>query len=173
MTDSTPPTDLPDPIAAWVAADRAMDVDGMRALMSPGVTLVSPLTDAFDFTGPVDVAGVFAAAFDVLDDVDVARVTGAGPDWAVHATNTVNGRPLEEIQWLHLGADGLIDRITLFMRPVASAAELLATIGPALARRGLMMPGPARAASVLGRMPAMQLHMAEKRIMPRLRPGRA
>ena len=166
------PANLPPTIESWVAADRALAADRMRDLLSPGVTLVSPLTDAFDFTGPDDVAGVFAAAFEVLADVAVARVTGAGADWAIHATNTVNGRRLEEIQWLHLGDDGLIDHITLFMRPVASAAELLAVIGPALARRGLMAPGPAKAASALGRMPAMQLHMAEKRIFPRLRPRR-
>lgn len=166
------PANLPPTIESWVAADRALAADRMRDLLSPGVTLVSPLTDAFDFTGPDDVAGVFAAAFEVLADVAVARVTGAGADWAIHATNTVNGRRLEEIQWLHLGDDGLIDHITLFMRPVASAAELLAVIGPALARRGLMAPGPAKAASALGRMPAMQLHMAEKRILPRLRTRR-
>ena len=48
----------------------------------------------------------------------------------------------------------------MFMRPLASTAELLAAIGPALARRGLMSPGPAKAASALARMPAMQLHLA-------------
>lgn len=129
------PAILPPTIESWVAADRALAAGRMRNLTAPTVVLASPLTDAFDFTGPDDVATVFAAAFEVLDDVDVAR-------------------------------------ITLFMRPVASAAELLAVIGPALARRGLMAPGPAKAASALGRMPAMQLHMAEKRILPRLRPRR-
>lgn len=58
----------------------------------------------------------------------------------------------------------------MFMRPLASTAELLAAIGPALARRGLMSPGPAKAASALARMPAMQLHLAEKQVMPRLLP---
>lgn len=86
------PVNLPPTIESWVAADRALAADRMRDLLSPGVTLVSPLTDAFDFTGPDDVAGVFAAAFEVLADVAVARVTGAGADWAIHATNTVNGR---------------------------------------------------------------------------------
>ena len=164
------PAILPPTIESWVAADRALDAGRMRDLMAPAIVLASPLTDAFDFTGPDDVAAVFAAAFEVLDDVDVARVTGAGADWAVHATNTVNGRRLEEIQWLHLGDDGLVDRITMFMRPLASTVELLAAIGPALARRGLMSPGPAKAASALARMPAMQLHLAEKQVMPRLRP---
>ena len=114
----------------------------------------------------------WVAADRALADVAVARVTGTGADWAIQATNTVNGRRLEEIEWLHLGDGGLIGHITLLMRPVASAAELLAVIGPALARRGLTAPGPAKAASALGSMPAMQLHMAEKRIMPRLRPRR-
>lgn len=164
------PAILPPTIESWIAADRALDADRMRDLMAPAIVLASPLTDAFDFTGPDDVAAVFAAAFEVLDDVDVARVTGAGADWAIHATNTVNGRRLEEIRWLHLGDDGLVDRITMFMRPLASTAELLAAIGPALARRGLMSPGPAKAASALARMPAMQLHLAEKQVMPRLRP---
>lgn len=74
------PAILPPTIESWIAADRALDADRMRDLMAPAIVLASPLTDAFDFTGP------------------------------------------------------------------------------------------AKAASALARMPAMQLHLAEKQVMPRLRP---
>lgn len=156
-------------ISAWVAADEAQDTTAMKKLLDPDVRLISPLTDAFDFTGPDDVAAVFDAAFEILDDIAIKRVTGSGADWAVHATNTIGGRNLEEIQWLHLDDDGLIDEITLFMRPLSPAADVLAAIAVPLARRGLMPVAKARAASALGAVPAMQLRMAEKRILPGLR----
>ena len=50
------PAILPPTIESWVAADRALDADRMRDLMAPTIVLASPLTDAFDFTGPDDVA---------------------------------------------------------------------------------------------------------------------
>lgn len=161
--------DKPAAIAAWEAADRRQDLARMKEQIAPGVRLVSPLTNQFTFNGPDEVMAVFESAFEVLRDIVVSKVTGADRDWVLWGTNTLKGRNLEEIQWLHLDDDGLIDEITLFIRPVAAAADLLARIGPPMARRGLMGRRWARAASILGAMPSAQLQLAEKQIMPRLR----
>lgn len=159
----------PPAIEAWEAADRRQDLTVMRDQLANDVRLVSPLTDQFDFRGPDEVMAVFESAFEVLRDIVVKRVTGADRDWVLHGTNTLHGRNLEEIQWLTLDDDGLIAEITLFIRPVAAAADLLAVIGPPMAERGLMGKGAARAAAALGSMPKLQLLAAERLIMPRLR----
>lgn len=158
----------PAAIDAWEAADRRQDLDVMRAQLAADVRLVSPLTDIFTFDGPDAVMGVFESAFELLRDIEIHKVTGADDDWVLHGRNTLDGRSLEEIQWLHLDGDGLIDEITLFIRPVTAATALLARIGPPLARRGLMHRGWARFAAILGAMPHAQLRSAEKLIMPRL-----
>lgn len=129
---------LPLTIQTWVEADRRQDLGVMRAQLAADVVLISPLTDAFTFSGPDEVMAVFEAAFDLLADIEIAGVTGAGKDWVIHGTNTLGGDNLEEIQWLTLDEEGLIVRITLFIRPAPAAVTLLSRIGPGLKRRGLM-----------------------------------
>lgn len=115
----------PEAVAAWVAADRRLDLNTMQAQLAEDVVLVSPLTDGFSFHGPHDVAQVFASAFDLLTDIRIHKVTGAGADWVLYGKNTLGRDNLEEIQWLHLNAAGKIDHITLFIRPIAALLRQL------------------------------------------------
>lgn len=124
-TNSQPRPLRPDAIEAWVAADRRLDLDAMERQLADDVLLVSPLTDAFVFRGPGDVMGVFAAAFDLLTDIEITAVTGEGRDWVVHGTNRLGRRNLEEIQWLTLDDAGRIAHVRLFIRPLPSALALL------------------------------------------------
>ncbi|WP_432559360.1 hypothetical protein [Granulicoccus sp. GXG6511] len=155
-------------IDAWVSADRRLELSAMHACLAPGAVLVSPLTDAFTFNGPDEVIKVFGSAFELLRDIEIQGVTGADKDWVVHGTNTLNGHNLEEIQWLRLDEHGLIERITLFIRPLPAALDLLARIGPPMARRGLF--GRAGAAASKAALPlAAALRLTERTVMPRLR----
>lgn len=139
----------------------------MRAQLSPTVELISPLTDRFRFVGPDAVMAVLVSAFELLEDIEITTLTGSGRDWVLHGTSTLDGQNLEEIQWLHLGEDGLIDRITLFIRPAPAAISLLAKIGPPLARRGALKPA-ARFASQAAVPIAAVLRLADSLVMPRL-----
>lgn len=159
----------PTVIDTWETADRRQDLAVMRSLLAREVRLISPLTDAFAFEGPDEVMAVFESAFELLDDITIHKVTGADQDWALHGKATLGGHNLEEVRWLHLNDEGRIDEVTLFIRPLAAAAELLARIGPKMAARGLMGKRSAGAASFLAGMPAAQLRMAEGMIMPRLK----
>lgn len=78
---------MPATIGAWAAADRRLDLAGMERQLAPDVVLVSPLTDRFRFEGREEVMAVFASAFALLDDIEIAAVTGAGEDWVLHGTN--------------------------------------------------------------------------------------
>lgn len=62
----------PAAIEAWVADDRRLDLDQMRAQLADDVVLVSPLTDRFRFTGPDHVMAVVASAFALLEDIEIA-----------------------------------------------------------------------------------------------------
>lgn len=161
----------PDTIRAWAEADRRLDLATMGRQLAPDVVLVSPLTDRFRFVGPEQVMAVFASAFALLDDIEIAGVTGAGQDWVLHGTNTLEGANLEEIQWLHLDEEGRIDRITLFIRPAPALLGLFARIGPQLVRRGVL-PSAAGIASVSLRPVAAGLRLVETHVMPRLGPRR-
>lgn len=159
--------DWPPSIRAWVDADRHLDLDRMREQLAADVELISPLTDGFTFVGREAVMDVFESAFELLRDIEIAAVTGAGEHWVLRGSNTLNGRNLEELQWLELDRSGSIHRISLFIRPVPAAVTLLSKIGAPLAARGALKKEAgfaARAAAPL----AFVLRMTETHIMPRL-----
>ena len=173
-SSTTEPSGSPDEtmtptVAAWVAADRRGELAVMAAQLADDVVLVSPLTDRFRFTGRDQVMAVFASAFALLEDVEIAGVTGSGRDWVVHGTNTLDGANLEEIQWLTLDDEGRIARITLFIRPAPAVLALFARIGPQLHSRGVL-PVAAAVASTTLRPVAAGLRMVEDHVMPRLGP---
>lgn len=159
----------PAAIDTWVQADRHLDLDLMTAQLAESVVLISPLTDGFRFEGRQAVRAVFASAFDALADIEIAGLTGSGSDWVLHGTNTLGGRNLEEIQWLHLDDEGRIDRITLFIRPVSAGLAMLHAIGPRLHKRGVLPGRAAIAARTLAPFVAL-LNQIEQRLMPRIGP---
>lgn len=164
------PADAPPTVVAWVDADRRQETTAMRSQLAPTVVLISPLTDRFRFSGPGEVMAVLESAFELLDDIEITALTGSGRDWVLHGTGTLDGNSLEEIQWLHLAADGRIDRITLFIRPAPAAISLLAKIGPPLARRGALLPGAALASRAAAPIAAV-LRLTERFVMGRLKRG--
>lgn len=168
MADHIADPSTPAAITAWVEADRRLELSTMREQLSEDAVLRSPLTDAFDFRGREEVMAVFASAFELLTDIEIHRLTGAERDWALHGTNRLGGRNLEELQWLRLDDTGKISEITLFIRPVAAAVSLFAKIGQPLARRGAMRPIGGVASSMLTPI-AAGFRLNERRLMPRLK----
>ncbi|MCC2594672.1 hypothetical protein LKO27_14805 [Tessaracoccus sp. OS52] len=167
-------TEIPAALAAFVAADRRQDTVTMRAQLSPSVRLVSPLTDGFTFDGPDDVIAVYESAFEVLRDMTLPDPVGGGRDWVLHGTNTLAGRNLEEVQLVRLDDDGLIEHITLLVRPVSAAVALLSRMGGPLAARHALRPA-ARLTSRAAIPLALVMGFIERRVLPRLgkRLGRA
>lgn len=160
----TPPTT----ISRWTDADRTGDLAGMRACLAADARLISPLTDGFSFHGAEEVMAVFAAAFELLDDIVIHRLTGSDDDWVLCGTNRLGAQNLEEIQWLRLDEEGLIAEITLFIRPMPAAVMLLGRIGAGLAARGTLRPA-ARVASGAARPLGWIVRGVKKFLMPRLR----
>lgn len=157
----------PPTVRAWVSADRRLDLITMREQLAADVELISPLTDGFAFMGPRDVMSVFESVFELLEDIEIAALTGAGDNWVLHGTNTLHGNNLEEIQWLELDEYGLIRKITLFIRPMPAAVTLLSMIGGPLAERGALRKSAGAASKAAGPL-AFLLRATERYVMPRL-----
>lgn len=162
-------THAPEAIRRWVAADRRTDLAAMRNQLASDVSLVSPLTDAFRFRGPTEVTQVFAAAFDLLSDIEIYRVTGSGRDWVVYGKNRIAGANLEEIQWLHLNEADEIAEITLFIRPAAAVLTLFSRIGSRMVARGIMPKISGIGAASLSPI-ALVLRMIERHVMASMGP---
>lgn len=160
---------LPDVIRDWITADRSGELAEMRELLSEQVELISPLTDQFTFAGRREVIGVYEAIFADLTGIEFLNATGADRDWVLHGRNIFQGRNLEEIQWLRLDEDDLIEQITLFLRPAPAAIAVLATIGRRLHANGIM-GRPAAVASAAAVPVSFGLTQIERFIMPKLGP---
>lgn len=172
MSDSAPT--LPPTIAAWMDAQRRHDLPTMRTLLAERVRLVEPLTDGFAFEGRDEVMAVFAVGFEVITSGDSALITGAGHEWVTRAASSLRGRHLEEVSWIHLDDEGLIDHITLYARPSMVAISLSPPMGMALSRRGVMGKSTLRdllpLVQYLGVPPvAKYLDWVERHAMPRMK----
>lgn len=159
----------PPTIAAYVAAQEQHDADTLGELFSQDAVLHSPLTDAFTFQGRWAVATVFRSAFDLFSATIVTNVIGSGDDWVIVLTGETPRANFEEAQILRLGADGLVESVTLIGRPVPALMDVMGRIGGSMQRRGLMTP-TAGAASLGLRPVAALLGLIERVVMPRLTP---
>lgn len=163
-------------VNAFVSADRAMDAPLMGATFADDISLISPLTNAFRFEGREAVTRVFASAFDVLTVDEVHTVTGADDTWTVFVRGHVGarhraGQPFEECQLLRLDDTGHIREITLIGRPVSASLAVMARIGTAMHRRGLMSR-PAAIASAGIRPIAAAMAVIERFALPAMPPKR-
>jgi hypothetical protein len=103
----------------------AGDIDAALALLAEDVVFHSPVVHA-PYQGRDAVAPVLHAVSQVFEDF---RYTGeiGGPDAASHVLvfrTRVGDREIEGIDLLHTGADGLVDELTVMVRPLSGAMAL-------------------------------------------------
>lgn len=122
-------------VQRWRVAGEARDAAAAASCLSADVELVSPLTAQFHFRGRQQVQDVLAAAFAVFDDLHVTAAVSDGPLHALFYRGRLGAQDVEEAQLLQLDDDGLIRRITLFVRPLPGLTALMRALGPELARR--------------------------------------
>ncbi|KOV61075.1 membrane protein [Streptomyces sp. NRRL WC-3618] len=115
---------------AFREAVEARDLDAVEALLAENVVFTSPV--AFrPYPGKAITAAILRAVIRVFEDFRYEREIGA-PDSRDHAlvfTARVGGRELQGCDFLHLDADGLIDELTVMVRPLSAAQELAAAMG--------------------------------------------
>ncbi len=161
---------IEDVVSRWRDAGEAADVDAMSSCLAPGVELVSPLTAQFRFTGRDRVRDVLAVALDVIEDIRFHTVVREGATAALFSAARIGAQPLEEAQLLEIGPDGLVERVTVLVRPLPAVTALMSALGPELVRRG----GRRGLATFLA-VATAPLHgmarLGERRIVPLAEPG--
>jgi hypothetical protein len=96
--------------------------DAVLELVSPNVVLNSPVVFR-PYHGREALSVVLRAAARVLDDFQFEHEIGAGgaSDHALVFRARVGDRELHGCDFVHVGNDGLIDEVTVMVRPLSAA----------------------------------------------------
>ena len=120
--------------AALRDATLAGDHAGIVALLADDAVLRSPVI-RFPFEGKEAVADVYRAVLDSFEGVVPVTELGdeQGPQM-LRFRARVLGREAHIVSLLDADADGRIQEVTIFVRPLAAVAAVGAAMGPRLAR---------------------------------------
>lgn len=129
----------------WLEAVEAHDLERIGEACSPDVVLRSPITVRIPFKGRKRVLELMEEIFATLEWMRVVRDIREGNVQVLEIEARLAGYDMHQVQLIEHDDDGLVERITLFMRPLPGVANLAAHLGPRLARRRY---GPVVAAGV-------------------------
>jgi ketosteroid isomerase-like protein len=115
---------------AFREAVEAGDLDAVEALLAEDVLFTSPVVFK-PYPGKAITAAILRAVAQVFEDFRYDReLTGAdGRDHALVFTARVGERELSGCDFIHLNEDGLIDELTVMVRPLSGAQALAAAMG--------------------------------------------
>ncbi|MFF1548438.1 nuclear transport factor 2 family protein [Streptomyces sp. NPDC058291] len=115
---------------AFREAVEAGDLDAVEALLADDVVFTSPVVFR-PYPGKAITASILRAVFQVFEDFRYERELdgGDGRDHALVFTARVGDRQLTGCDFIHLDDDGLIDDLTVMVRPLSGAQALAAAMG--------------------------------------------
>ena len=107
------------------AAVEAGDVDRLIATLAEDVTFYSPVVFK-PYTGRDSVGAILRAVFRVFDDFRYEREIGAAADrdHALVFRARVGDREVQGCDFLHTREDGMVDELTVMVRPLSGALAL-------------------------------------------------
>lgn len=114
--------------APFRAGVEAGDLDAVFALLADDVVLHSPVTFR-PFQGRAVVAHVLRTVFGVFEDFRYIDELAAGETSALVFEARVGDREVQGIDYIHTRPDGLIDDITVLVRPLSGLQALAAEMG--------------------------------------------
>jgi hypothetical protein len=111
-------------------AVEAQDMAAVEAMLAENVEFTSPVVYR-PYTGKALTAAILRGVARVFQDFHYVReYAGAdGRDHALVFRATVNGKQVEGCDFLHVDDDGLIDRLTVMVRPLSGANALAEAMG--------------------------------------------
>ncbi len=115
---------------AFREAIESWDMEAAEKLLADDVVFTSPV--AFKpYTGRAITAAIVRGAARVFQDIRYTReIAGTdGRDYALMFQATVNGLQVQGCDFLHLDDDGLIDDLTVMVRPLSAAKALAEAMG--------------------------------------------
>ncbi|MET9503456.1 nuclear transport factor 2 family protein [Streptomyces sp. NPDC006259] len=115
---------------AFREAVEAGDLDAVEALLAEDVVFTSPVVFK-PYPGKAITAAILRAVAQVFEDFQYERelATADGRDHALVFTARVGERELSGCDFIHVDEDGLIDRLTVMVRPMSGAQALAEAMG--------------------------------------------
>lgn len=115
---------------AFREAVEAGDLDAVEALLAEDVVFTSPVVFK-PYPGKAITTAILRAVSEVFEDFRYDReLTGAdGRDHALVFTARVGDRELSGCDFIHVDENGLIDELTVMVRPLSGAQALAAAMG--------------------------------------------
>ncbi|WP_333737881.1 nuclear transport factor 2 family protein [Streptomyces sp. IBSBF 2806] len=114
---------------AFREAVEAGDLDAVEALLADDVVFTSPVVFK-PYPGKAITASILRAVSQVFEDFRYERELdgGDGRDHALVFTARVGERQLSGCDFIHLDENGLIDELTVMVRPMSGAQALAAAM---------------------------------------------
>ncbi|CAM5267778.1 nuclear transport factor 2 family protein [Streptomyces aurantiogriseus] len=115
---------------AFREAVEAGDLAAVEALLAEDVVFTSPVVFK-PYAGKAITAAILRGVFRVFEDLRYEReLTGAdGRDHALVFRTRVGERELNGCDFIHVDDNGLIDELTVMVRPLSGAQALAAAMG--------------------------------------------
>jgi limonene-1,2-epoxide hydrolase len=115
---------------AFREAVEALDLDAAEALLAQDVVFTSPVVFK-PYTGKPITAAILRAVSGVFEDFRYVREISDvnGRDHALVFTARVGDREIDGCDFIHVDEDGLIDELTVMVRPLSGAQALAAAMG--------------------------------------------
>ncbi|MCF4136666.1 nuclear transport factor 2 family protein [Streptomyces sp. Tue 6430] len=115
---------------AFREAVEAGDLDAVEALLAEDVVFTSPVVFK-PYPGKAITTAILRAVAQVFEDFRYeGELAGAdGRDHALVFTARVGERELSGCDFIHVDEDGLIDRLTVMVRPLSGAQALAEAMG--------------------------------------------
>ncbi|MEU8345016.1 SnoaL-like domain-containing protein [Actinomadura meyerae] len=111
-------------------AVEAGDIDALESLFAEDAVFTSPVVFK-PYEGKAITAAIVRGAARVFEDIHYVReiVSADGRDHALVFKAKVNGLQVHGCDFLHLDEDGLIDDLTVMVRPLSAAKALAEAMG--------------------------------------------
>ena len=115
---------------AFREAVEAQDMDAVEALLAEDVVFTSPVVFK-PYPGKAITAAILHGVARVFEDFRYVREIGDpdGGDSALMFAARVGDRELTGCDFIHLNEEGLIDELTVMVRPLSGAQALQAAMG--------------------------------------------
>ncbi|MFD5255448.1 nuclear transport factor 2 family protein [Streptomyces bobili] len=115
---------------AFREAVEAGDLQAVEALLAEDVVFTSPVVFK-PYAGKAITAAILRAVTEVFEDFRYERelAGGDGRDHALVFSARVGERELSGCDFIHVDEDGLIDRLTVMVRPLSGAHALAEAMG--------------------------------------------
>ncbi|WP_328685181.1 nuclear transport factor 2 family protein [Streptomyces sp. NBC_01261] len=115
---------------AFREAVEAQDMDAVEALLAEDVVFTSPVVFK-PYPGKAITAAILHGVARVFEDFRYVREIGdpEGSDSALMFAARVGDRQLTGCDFIHVDEEGLIDELTVMVRPLSGAQALQAAMG--------------------------------------------